>query len=75
MSGEEVAVKIPKPTAYRCGRCAFARMSGGKYSKNEIDLCNYGGTSKTIKSLSRCPKKMAGVFDTAEDRKKGNFEG
>ena len=72
---KEVEVKISRPTKYRCGRCAYARMSGEKYSKNEIDLCNYGGTSKRILNLKRCPKKLGDVFNTGEDRKKGNFEG
>jgi hypothetical protein len=76
--GEEIKeVKIARPTKRLCGRCAFARMSDNKIlnAKREIDECHFTTPPRRILSLSRCPKKLTDVFNTAEDRKKGNFEG
>ena len=72
-------IKISKPTKRRCGRCAFARMSDNKILNphREVDMCNHPTLQQPARiiSLKRCPKKIAEVFNTYEDRQKGEFEG
>jgi len=79
--GEDInnkPIKIQRPTQRLCGRCAFARMSENKIlnPKREVDMCHFDGSKPVrIVSVKRCPKKLGDVFNTVEDRKKGNFEG
>jgi hypothetical protein len=45
--------------------------------KREVDECHHNTLPKPARiiSLKRCPKRLEGIFEATDDRKKGEFEG